>query len=115
MDAIGATLLEAERLAAALDLAEVAVRRFDGTILHWSRGMRDLYGFTPEEALGRVSHDLLRTEFPAPLPQINKALLRDGLWRGELIHRARDGKRMVVTSRWRLLRDVSRARPLVVV
>jgi PAS domain S-box-containing protein len=115
MNANGAALLEAERLAAALDLAEVAVRRFDGTILHWSHGMRDLYGFAPEEAVGRVSHDLLRTEFPTPLPQINKALLRDGQWRGELVHHARDGKRMIVTSRWRLHREAPREKPLVVV
>jgi PAS domain S-box-containing protein len=115
MHANGAALFDAERLAAALDLAEVAVRRLDGTILHWSRGMRDLYGFAPEEAVGRVSHDLLRTEFPAPLPRINEALLRDGRWRGELVHRAQDGSRMVVASRWRLLREAPRARPLVVV
>jgi PAS domain S-box-containing protein len=114
MGANGAAIFDAERLSAALDLAEVAIRRVDGTILHWSRGMRDLYGFTPKEALGRVSHDLLRTEFPTPLPKINRALLRDGQWRGELVHHTRDDKRIVVTSRWRLHREAAHAKPLVV-
>src|SRR5689334_22672582 len=89
-------------LLAALDLAEVAVRRLDGTILHWSSGMADLYGWTAQEAVGRVSHNLLRTRFPAPLTEIEAELSRAGRWTGELVHCGRDGRRVVVLSRWRL-------------
>lgn len=89
-------------LVAALDLAEVAVRRLDGTVLHWSSGMADLYGWTAQEAVGRVSHDLLRTCFPAPLVEIEAELGRAGRWTGELVHSARDDRCVVVLSRWRL-------------
>jgi PAS domain S-box-containing protein len=101
-------------LAAALDLAAVAVRRLDGTILHWSKGMADLYGWSAREARNRVSHDLLRTRFPQPLSDIEAELQRAGEWTGELIHTARDGRRIIVVSRWRLHRDAPDAEPLIV-
>jgi PAS domain S-box-containing protein len=92
-------------LRAALDLAEVTMRRLDGTILHWSRGLEDSYGWTAKEAVGRVSQALLQTSFPAPLAEIEAELLDVGHWTGELVHIARDGHRVTVLSRWRLYRD----------
>jgi signal transduction histidine kinase len=43
-----------------------------------------LYGYTSEEALGRVSHELLRTKFPEALDRITGRLNRDRRWTGEL-------------------------------
>jgi hypothetical protein len=37
----------------------------------------DLYGYSREEALSRVTHELLRAEFPEPLERINEQLLRE--------------------------------------
>jgi PAS domain S-box-containing protein len=96
---------EAATLAAeALDLVEVCITKLDGTITYWSRGMVVLYGYTAEEAVGRVNHALLQTEFPLlePLATAMAKLSRDGRWNGELIHRTRDGRRLPVLSRWRL-------------
>ena len=55
-----------------LDLTRDAlfVRNLDNVITYWNRGSEDLYGWQREEALGRVSHRLLRTVFPAPLDEI---------------------------------------------
>jgi len=61
-----------------------------------------LYGYTPEEALGRVSHELLRTKFPEALDRITGRLNRDRRWTGELIHKRKDGSQLVVASRWAL-------------
>jgi PAS domain-containing protein len=72
------------------DYATVFQRRLDGTILFWNLGSYDMYGWSAEEALGQVSHHLLRTEFPEPLDAINAALLRDHRWQGELRHRHKD-------------------------
>jgi PAS domain S-box-containing protein len=88
-----------------LDLAQVMVRGMDGRILLWSRGLEKLYGFTKAEAVGRMAHQLLHTAFPQPLEKIEEQLERTGTWQGELVHRKRDGGRIVVSSLWVLHRD----------
>ena len=52
-----------------------------------------------------MSHELLRTEFPKPLEHITEQLHSENRWTGELIHRHKDGSRIVVASRWALDRD----------
>jgi len=93
-----------------LDLAQVLVRDMDSNIVLWSLGAEKLYGFTKQEAIGRLSHELLRTEFPEPVGLIVERLQRDGTWEGELVHRKRDGTRIVVSSLWVLHRN-SRGEP----
>jgi PAS domain S-box-containing protein len=94
-----------------LNLAQVMVRDTDGHIVLWNLGAEKLYGHTPREALGRVSHELLQTQFPEPLEQIEDKFYRDGTWEGELVHRRRDGSHVVVASVWVLHRD-PQGRPL---
>jgi PAS domain S-box-containing protein len=88
--------------ARAVDLAHAMVRELDGRICFWSGGMERLYGWGREEAIGRISHDLLMTEFPRPRPEIEAELLRTGHWEGELKHYGRDGRTVMVASHWAL-------------
>ena len=83
----------------------VITRDTDGTIKFWNHGAENLYGWRKEEAIGRVSHDLLRTQFPQPLETINSELVRNGRWEGELVHATRDGRQVVVKSRWSFEHD----------
>src|SRR6266850_3639084 len=83
----------------------IFVRDVNDVITFWNRGAEELYGWTKEEAIGRVSHDLMQTSFPAPLEDITAELIRDGRWEGEIIHKRRDGTKVVVASRWSLQRD----------
>jgi PAS domain S-box-containing protein len=87
-----------------LDLSfdAIFVRDTADRITYWSDGARQLYGYTSEEALGRVSHELLRTKFPEALDRIIARLHRDRRWTGELIHKRKDGSQIVVASRWSL-------------
>jgi PAS domain S-box-containing protein len=87
-----------------LDLPRDAIiaMRPDGTIEFWNRGAEAMYGWSREEALGRLSHDLLQAEFPVPRSELEQALLTDGHWQGELQHRTRSGERITVASRWAL-------------
>jgi PAS domain S-box-containing protein len=96
-----------EEFAHALDLAPAMVRALDGRIMLWGRGLQSLYGWTAEEAIGRISHELLKTEFPKPLPDILAELLETGEWQGELAHIHRSGRRVVVASQWALHRDAA--------
>ncbi|HEX2942105.1 MAG TPA: ATP-binding protein [Rhodopila sp.] len=99
-DATEASLLATDArlrdLIATLDLATIMTREMDGTIRFWSQGCERMYGWTAEEALGRLSHVLLRTQFPRSLAEIEATLREDGEWTGDLVHRRKDGERIVV-------------------
>ena len=88
--------------AALLELAHdaILVRDPDGHITYWSAGAQRTYGFTRAEAMGRVSHDLLRTKFPEPLAGIEATMARDDQWEGELTQRRGDGRTIITESRW---------------
>ena len=94
-------------LASLLDLTHDAifVRNPDNVIVYWNRGAAECYGWPSAEAVGRVSHELLKTVFPQPLAEITATLERTGRWEGELVHTTRDGTPVMAASRWSLRRD----------
>src|SRR5882724_3680814 len=64
--------------AALLDLTHdtVFVRDTQDRITFWNRGAQELYGWRAEEVAGRMAHELLRTDFPAPFGHIAAELNR---------------------------------------
>jgi PAS domain S-box-containing protein len=86
------------RQAELLEYAPVLVRDLHDQIIMWDRGMEELYGFRHNEALGTISHDLLKTVFPVSCTAIAEALNRDGYWFGELRHHRNDGRQVWVNS-----------------
>jgi PAS domain S-box-containing protein len=92
--------------AALLDLVRegIIVRDLYGTIIYWSVGATEMYGFSREQALGQVSHKLLRAVSAQPLPDIEKHVIASGFWEGEMVHTTRDGAKLAVESRWTLTR-----------
>jgi len=90
----------------------IMFRDMNGRITYWNRGAKELYGWNAEEAIGKASHVLLKTIFPAPLQEIDAELLRTGVWDGELRHTKSDGTEVVVASRWSLARD-EKTQPIV--
>jgi PAS domain S-box-containing protein len=93
---------EAREYASLLDLANdaIIVMTLDGTIQFWNEGAVRLYGWTKSEAIGKCAHDLLQTVFPAEPDEIKLIVRREGSWGGDLIHNARNGRRILVASRW---------------
>ncbi|HSA85366.1 MAG TPA: PAS domain-containing protein, partial [Nitrospira sp.] len=89
-------------LLAASAMNAMMVRNQDGTIRYWSDGARELYGWEPQDALGRTSHQLLKTVFPIPLEVIEEVVRQKGHWEGPLIHERRDGSKVTVVSQWAL-------------
>lgn len=85
----------------------IFVWEFPGRIISWYRGAELLYGFSRDEAIGRLSHELLQTQLPMTTAEFEAALGRGGQWTGELTHTTRDGRRIVVESRLVLMREES--------
>jgi PAS domain S-box-containing protein len=103
---------QAERLkeqAELLDIADdaILVSDIDGRIMFWNRGAEIRYGWTKEEAIGSDVHELLGTEFPEPLQNIKQKIFSEGRWKGEIVHKSKDGKRLTVDSHWVLRKDVN--------
>jgi PAS domain S-box-containing protein len=86
-----------------LDLANDAifVRTAADRISYWNEGAERLYGWTKIEALGKSTHELLRTRFTTLPSEIEKT----NRWEGELSQVKRDGTEITVASRWTTLRD----------
>lgn len=83
----------------------IFVRDMNDIITYWNRGAQELYGWTLEQAIGKRSHDLLQTVFPAPIEEIQAELLTKDRWEGELKHVKAEGTKVMVASRWSLRRD----------
>ncbi|WP_335027236.1 PAS domain S-box protein [Nostoc sp.] len=93
--------------AALLDVSTdaILVRNIHNEILFWNKGAERLYGWKAEEVVGKNVLQLLYKEIS---PQVEDAYLRvmnRGEWRGELHQLTREGKVIIVESRWTLIRD----------
>jgi two-component system, cell cycle sensor histidine kinase and response regulator CckA len=91
-----------KELTAQLELALDAIFARDANrrITFWNKGAQNIYGFSLDEAIGSRPEDLLRTEYPVPLEQIERIVTETGSWEGELVQHTRDERRLVVESRW---------------
>src|SRR5215470_4540128 len=102
-----ATSRRAERLANLFMLSHepMFVWSLDGPIELWNAGAERLYGFAPNEAVGSLSHSLLKTKFPIQFIELRSQLLNKRYWSGELRHVCKNGREVVVDSRMQLLDD----------
>jgi PAS domain S-box-containing protein len=96
-----------QRQADLLNLANEAIFAWDlhGTIVFWNHGAEQLYGYSQHEAIGRVSNELLATEFPETQESYDVSLANKGEWTGELIHKTKNGRRIIVESRFKIISD----------
>ena len=102
-------------LAEYLTHAPVFIRLEDGEIIYWTRGCEELFGYSFEEAQGRISHELLKTEFPEPLATIEAHVRRSGEWRGRLQYTRKDGSHVWTEAVWRRRHAGAQARQVVIV
>jgi len=83
----------------------ILVRNIHNQILFWNQGAERLYGWKAEEVVGK---NLLQLLYKDISPQLEDAYLRvmnTGEWRGELHQLTKEGKVIIVESRWILIRD----------
>ena len=73
---------------------------FNGTIIEWNRGSEELYGYSRDEAVGKRKEKLLATVVPrSSFAALRVKLLDEGSWSGELKHKTKDGRELMVESR----------------
>src|SRR2546427_8312527 len=78
----------------------------DGKILLWNEGARRLYGYEPEEVVGKANSSILHVpeDVASGKPrELLDAALRDGKWEGTIHRRRKNGEqftaRVVITPR----------------
>ncbi|HYC42061.1 MAG TPA: PAS domain S-box protein [Noviherbaspirillum sp.] len=103
-EALARLASQLQEQASLLDLARDAIfaRTTKDIITYWNRSAEELYGYARHEAVGRYSHSLLKTRFPMPLEDIVAVLHEQHYWEGELVQYTRDGREVIVFSKWAL-------------
>ncbi|HSK70536.1 MAG TPA: PAS domain S-box protein [Pyrinomonadaceae bacterium] len=72
----------------------------DDGIIYWNKNAERLYGFTENDALGKLPSDLLQTVHPKKtIDEFLADIKQNRDWEGELLHTTRDGRQIVVESR----------------
>jgi len=82
---------------------------WNGPIRLWNRAAELMYGYTRAQALGRTSHELLRTSMADGMNALLRDLETQGKWEGELEHTTQDNRRITVESRMVFVRERERA------
>jgi hypothetical protein len=91
-----------------LDLAHdaIIVRDMNDVVTYWNAGAEEIYGWKREEAVGKITSQLLHSMYSTSLDVLKAEVVRESRWEGELAQTRRDGSKIVVASRWALQQDV---------
>ncbi len=84
----------------------IIVRQLDHQIRFWNQGAERLYGWKAQQVLNKNVNELLyQHESLSQLDNIQTSLAESGSWQGELHQLTKEGKEIIVASRWTLVRD----------
>jgi len=83
----------------------IFVRDPEGRILSWNAASEKLYGWSPDEAVGRDAGDLLGTRADIPLDEVETTLRATGTWEGRLRRRTARGEERVIEARLSVRRN----------
>jgi PAS domain S-box-containing protein len=98
------------RLALIIDSSEDAIisKGLDGTITSWNKGAERIYGYTPEEAIGKHISLLAPSDRPDEIPEILRKIARgEGIEHHESVRVTKDGRRLDVSISVSPLRDAN--------
>lgn len=89
-----------------LELARdaIMVEDLEGRIQYWNKSAEQIYGWSAVDVAGRKVCELIYKDIGS-FAKARQSVLERGEWNGELRHRAKSGKELVVDSRWVLMGD----------
>lgn len=92
--------------AALLDISTdaIIVRDLNNCLQFWSAGAERMFGWTAAEVMARPAQDLWRTTSPDQTEVLSQVIQR-GFWQGELQKVTQTGQKILVQSRWTLVKD----------
>jgi PAS domain S-box-containing protein len=96
------------RLALIIDSSEDAIigKNLDGTITSWNKGAERIYGYTPEEAIGKHISFLAPSDRPDEISEILRKIARgESVEHHESVRVAKDGRYLDVSISVSPLRD----------
>jgi two-component system cell cycle sensor histidine kinase/response regulator CckA len=99
-----------EEQASLLDKAQdaIMVTGLDRRVTYWNKSAERLYGWTAAEAVGRFVVELFYGEVEPPESvKAYDQVIRTGEWTGELQPLDKGGRRVIIESRWTLVRDTA--------
>jgi PAS domain S-box-containing protein len=93
--------------AALLDITTdaILVRDRVNQIIFWNKGAERLYGWSAAEAIGKNASHLLYPEISSQWETALNTVFEKGEWQGELSQVTKNGKNLIVESRWTIVGD----------
>ncbi|HQV31485.1 MAG TPA: PAS domain S-box protein, partial [Calditrichia bacterium] len=93
--------------AALLDKAQDAIMVCDlnDYVIYWNKSAERLYGWKNQEAIGNNAFELLFQRDSTQYISSRRAVLEHGEWLGELHQVTKEGREILVESRWTLVHD----------
>lgn len=83
----------------------IFVRDRGGVISFWNRCAEETYGWSADEAIGRVADELLQTVYSQPREAVENTLIDKGRWEGRLEQRTKSGAVLAIEARWAVQYD----------
>jgi PAS domain S-box-containing protein len=82
----------------------IVVRSLEDRITFWSKGAERIYGWTSDEARGRLWDELLLVH-PVAFKEAGRILGESGMWNGEIEATAKSGDPLTLDGRWTHVRN----------
>ena len=93
----------------------IMLRDLDGRISFWNEGARRLYGWTRDEAVGRLLSELISMPADDTGAAADASVVACGEWQGELQQHTKAGAQIVVDSRCSLIESAYGEAPMILI
>ena len=83
----------------------IIVRDLNDNILFWNKSAERIYGWSKAEVAGGNIKSIVYKDSLTQYNEAKRTVIGEGEWQGELRQLTKDGKEIIVESRWTLVRD----------